>query len=155
MNKTVTGVLLCALALAACSTPLQANSKTPPLETSVCELAHAGQRLNGTRVSLTAISVTDLRHGSMLKDDKCPFAFVDVVISDKHQHDPDIEAFSNAILRDSTKNGLRVFNVKLSGVVVKKDASVVLMIDHIFRFSKNRIWPKSHSSDSGVPHKSR
>ena len=142
MNNAVSCILLCALALAACSAESQAGAKTGPLETSVCELANSGQRLSGARVSLTAISITDLRHGSMLKDDKCPSAFVDVIISDDHQHDPDIEAFSNAILRDSTKNGLRVFNVRLSGVFVRKGQSGVLTINHIFSFSKNRTWPK-------------
>lgn len=140
MSRAAIFMLMYGLALAGCYAEPLRHATKKPIETTVCELARSGKHLDGTLVQLRAVSITDLRHGSMLKDHRCPSDFVDVLIASGSENDPEIKSFSDAILRDARKGGLRIFNVDLSGKFHWNGKSGVIEVNHIARFEKNSDW---------------
>jgi hypothetical protein len=90
--------------------------------TSVCELAKAGDRMNGHQVRLVAVYTTDLLEHSSLDDRRCPKQYLEpdwTMLQKNARHDPSLNAFDKALYgRAPDYRELTQFSIDVSGKFV-------------------------------------
>jgi hypothetical protein len=79
-----------------------------PAQTSVCELAKAGKAMDGRRIRLRAVFVSDLMHSSVLKDRGCPTEGVSPLQAEGAMQDQSAEKFNNAMWGKPEDHELRI-----------------------------------------------
>jgi hypothetical protein len=111
--------------------------------TSICELATAGEQMNGRHVRLTAVYITDLLERDGLKDSRCPKLYLqaDWTISQKNgQHDPSLDAFDKEVFaRPPDYRELTQFSIDVSGKFVWKaneNPHGTLLFEKIWSFKR-------------------
>ncbi len=105
---------------------------------NICELSTNGPKLNGRLVSFEATYITDMRHGSVFKDSRCPEVVVGESSGPEKPH-PSIEKFDVAVKGDPFNRELRVFRIKASGIFnwsKSSNASGVLILKQVESYSK-------------------
>jgi hypothetical protein len=85
-------------------------------QVSICELAKAGEQMNGRHVRLTAIYLTDLFEISVLKDRRCTSEYV--APNWKSSQDPSLDAFDKALYTRPDDPKLTTFSIDVSGIFV-------------------------------------
>jgi hypothetical protein len=123
------GVLLATTAMA---------DERGPLRTSVCRLANASKDMDGYRVRLTAIYVSDLQHTSVLKDRRCAKRSLAPFAADGSA-DPSVEEFDSALWGELSDREVRVFVVDVTGVYRWRDGDRphgVLLIERVWSFRR-------------------
>lgn len=111
-------------------------------KSSVCELAKFGKEMDGRRVRVSAIYMSDQMHGSMLKDQHCFAEYIDLFRAADGKQDPSIEKFDVAVRgRGLADPELRVFSVDVSGTFhwrVDEVAHGEFLIEKVWRFKRYR-----------------
>lgn len=124
--------------VAGCTPSMHASGRShshaleaPVREATVCELAHWGHDMVGTRVRIRAEYFTDLRHGAFLSDHRCP--------SDRLQLAADApDAYKSVLEFNKTTTGHGRYYI---GHKFKVD------VTGIFKWSKGRIINKDLPPD--------
>lgn len=111
----------------------------PPINTSICELAKIGHKMNGHRVRMTAIYTTDLLEHSSLNDPRCQDQFLEPYDSREQKPDPSVEAFNKAVIGNINDLHLRQFAIDVTGTFVWKPSAKSpgrLYINKIWSFKR-------------------
>jgi hypothetical protein len=105
--------------------------------TSLCELAKAGEHMNGRRIRLTAVYLTDLLDRSVLKDRRCPEQYF--ALDWKAPLDPSLDAFEKAVYAGANDKELTQFVIEVSGEVLwqaNENPRGTLIAKKIWRFKR-------------------
>jgi hypothetical protein len=113
--RTVIPASAISLLLAGCAVSARPHSSQPPRLTSLCELAASGSRSHGKIVRLRAIFITDLMHGSVLKDRSCPQVTFKISYAVGPASDASINGFDHAVDGNPNDMSLRVFEIDMVG----------------------------------------
>ncbi|MGH7927076.1 MAG: hypothetical protein ACREQV_04720 [Candidatus Binatia bacterium] len=85
-------------------------------QVSICQLAKAGEKMNGRHIRLTAIYLTDLLEISVLKDRRCPSEYF--APNWKLSQDPSLDAFDKVLYSRPDDLNLTTFSIDVSGIFV-------------------------------------
>lgn len=121
-SKSIRSVcaLIIMTALAGCMT---VGDDTAEVSTSICELNAFGEAQDGKKVRLLAVYVSDLHHGTVLKDRSCPDVWLPLADQQSRADDASVKELEDAALGDVINDlSLRRFSVDISGVYRAKGA---------------------------------
>jgi len=93
-----------------------ACAQTKEDHVSICELANAGEQMNGSHVRVSVVYLTDLLETSVLKDPRCPS--VHVAPNWKTSKDPSLEMFDEALYARPDELKLTTYSIDVSGTFV-------------------------------------
>lgn len=115
------------------------TQSTPMRETTVCELAQSGEVMNGHSVHLRAIYITDLRHGTILKDRQCKSVSLSVLDAEEPV-DASLKKFDEAVEGEIGDLDLRIFLIDASGVFVQPSPGTrgAFQVEKIWDFRRLR-----------------
>ena len=92
------------------------------VSTSICQLAREGKRFNGTQVRLQGIYITDLHHGAILKDQRCPSVFIEEGETSE-MVDASVKLFNDALYTSLFNHTLGKVFVDVSGKYIAGGSS--------------------------------
>jgi hypothetical protein len=98
--------------LASSAASAQANEE----HVSICQLAKAGEQMNGHHVRVSVIYLTDLLETSILKDRRCPNVYI--APNWKTSKDPSLVAFDEALYARPDDLKLTTYSIDVSGTFV-------------------------------------
>jgi hypothetical protein len=109
----VASILLVLVAASCAATNL---SPIAPARISVCELASNPAAFNQKSVELSAVFLSDLRHGHILKDSKCEVPYLTLKYPEPVP--PSVLRFEDELNRDISDLRLKVYSIKLRGIFI-------------------------------------
>jgi hypothetical protein len=116
MVRTTTALLAIATLLSACG----GMDATQLAATTICDLVAGNDAEPRQAARVTAVYVTDLRHGSILKDRQCKDITLAVLDAENVSRDSGLKAFDQALMDNPGDLDIRIFLIEVSGTFVRQ-----------------------------------